>query len=37
MCWLRLKKDKLAMFGFAVIIVITVLAIAVAHAVPVQL
>lgn len=29
MCWLRLKKDKLAMFGFAVIIVITVLAIAV--------
>ena len=21
MCWLRLKKDKLAMFGFAVIIV----------------
>ena len=29
MCWLRLKKDKLAMFGFAVIIVITALAIAV--------
>ena len=26
-CWLRLKKDKLAMFGLAVIIVITLLAV----------
>ncbi len=26
-CWLRLKKDKLAMFGLGVIVVITLLAI----------